>query len=391
VRLGDDEHELVWSNHHLLLDRWSWPLVLHEISRAYPALAAGVEPALERPARYRDFVAWQQERPMDEAREFWARHFDGFVPPPRLPARAGVVHADTPEERVELTAAETHAVQRLTRGRRIGVNTVIEAAWGLWLARRTRHDDVSFGVTVAGRDAGVPDVERLVGLTLNNLPLRVRVNGAETLAGWLGEVHDAQAEMQQYAHVPLERVQEWSGVPWRTRLFDTLLVFQHDDAETSTRAWLGERIRIEPVHVPTRTAYPLSLIVAGEEALSLRVTCDPRYFDAASARAMAEGLRAALLAMAAARFPRSRRRQCGSTPTCTRTWSRAVRPRRCWRRSGERCSASSGWAPRTTSSRSADTRSWRRRSRRACAPHSRSRCRCGCCSSIPRYARSRRR
>jgi non-ribosomal peptide synthetase component F len=258
-----------------------------------------VQPALDRPARYRDFVAWQQERPLDDARAFWTRHFDGFAPPARLSARHDAADDAAPEVRVELTAAETHAVERFARSQRIATNTLVEGAWALWLARHAGHDDVSFGVTLAGRDAGVPDVERLVGLTLNKHPQRVRVAAGATLGDLLGELHDAQAEMQQHAHVPLEQVQEWSGVPWRTRLFETLLVFQHDDAETSTRAWLGGGVRIDSLHVPTRTAYPLSLIVAGEETLSLRATYDPRYFDAESARAMVEGLRAALLAMAA--------------------------------------------------------------------------------------------
>ncbi|AHG93601.1 amino acid adenylation domain protein (plasmid) [Gemmatirosa kalamazoonensis] len=303
VRLADDEYELVWSNHHLLLDRWSWPLVLLEISRAYPALVRGERPALDRAARYADFVAWQQERPLDEARRFWARHFDGFAPPPRLPLlplRGDVDASEPAEVSATLTAEETREVHALARASRVAANTLVAAAWALWLARRSGHDDVSFGVTVAGRDAGVPDVERLVGLTINNLPLRARVAPGESLGAWLATVHEGLAEMQSFAHTPLERVQEWSGVPWRARLFETLLVFQHDDAEELTRSWLGDAVRTELVHVPTRTAYPLSVIVAGSDALDLRVTYDARYFDDASAREMAEGLRHALLAMVSA-------------------------------------------------------------------------------------------
>src|SRR6185369_13295750 len=75
VRLADDRYELIWSNHHLLLDRWSWPLVLLEISRAYPALARGKKPELPAATRYADFVAWQQDQPLAEAEEFWSRHF----------------------------------------------------------------------------------------------------------------------------------------------------------------------------------------------------------------------------------------------------------------------------------------------------------------------------
>jgi non-ribosomal peptide synthetase component F len=213
----------------------------------------------------------------------------------------GDVDASEPAEvSATLTAEETREVHALARASRVAANTLVAAAWALWLARRSGHDDVSFGVTVAGRDAGVPDVERLVGLTINNLPLRARVAPGESLGAWLATVHEGLAEMQSFAHTPLERVQEWSGVPWRARLFETLLVFQHDDAEELTRSWLGEAVRTELVHVPTRTAYPLSVIVAGSDALDLRVTYDARYFDDASAREMAEGLRHALLAMVSA-------------------------------------------------------------------------------------------
>ena len=298
VRLANESYELIWSNHHLLLDRWSWPLVLLEIARAYPALARGVRPDLPAATRYADFVAWQQEQPLVEAEEFWSRHFDGFVAPSRFaPVHVDADTSEVEEVSSELTAAETQAVQAFARSRHIGVNSVVAGAWALWLAKLAGHDDVSFGITVAGRDGGVEGIERLVGLTINNLPLRVRVKSDSRLGEWLGALHDSQAEMQHFAHAPLERVQEWSGVPWRTRLFDTLLVFQHDGAEDLTSAWLGDSVETALVHVPTHTAYPLSVMIAGGESIALRVTFDQRYFDANSAREMAEGLKAALLAM----------------------------------------------------------------------------------------------
>ena len=301
MRLADDLHEMVWSNHHLLLDRWSWPLVLLEIAHAYPMLARGQRPELEPAARYADFVAWQQEQPLSEAQEFWSRHFAGFVAPPRLaPLRVDADTSGVEEVEVRLTLAETQAVQALARTRQVAMNTVVAGAWAIWLAKRAGHDDVSFGLTVAGRDGGVEGIERLVGLTINNLPLRVRVNAEAELGSWLAGLHDAQAEMQLFAHASLERVQEWSGVPWRTRLFDTLLVFQHDDAEALTSAWLGDGVETALVHVPTHTAYPLSVMIAGGDRLALRVTFDQRYFDAVSAHEMADGLRLALLAMVAA-------------------------------------------------------------------------------------------
>ncbi|MEO8334159.1 MAG: amino acid adenylation domain-containing protein [bacterium] len=301
VRLADDTYELIWSNHHLLLDRWSWPLVLLEISRAYPMLASGKKPDLPPATRYADFVAWQQGQSLADAEAFWSRHFEGFVAPPRFaPAHVDAETSDVEEVAAELSAAETQSVQAFARTKQVAVNTVVAGAWALWLAKRAGHDDVSFGVTVAGRDGGVEGIDQLVGLTINNLPLRVRVPGETPVAGWLGALRESQAEMQRFAHAPLERVQEWSGVPWRTRLFDTLLVFQHDDAESLTSAWLGDSVETALVHVPTHTAYPLSVMIAGGESIVLRVTFDQRYFDAESAGEMADGLKRAMLAMVAA-------------------------------------------------------------------------------------------
>src|SRR5207253_1058219 len=82
-----------------------------------------------------------------------------------------------------------------------------------------RHDDVSFGLSIAGRDGSVRGIDRMVGLTLNNLPVRVRVAPEARVGPWLRELHDAQADVQQYAFSPLHRVQEWSKLPWRRRLF----------------------------------------------------------------------------------------------------------------------------------------------------------------------------
>ncbi len=300
MRLADEEFELVWTNHHLLFDRWSWPLVLLEISRAYPAFAAGETPVLQPAARYADFIAWQQEQSHDEARAFWSGHFASFEAPPRLAMVNAAAAGAGAEARVELTTDETKAIHAFSRAKQVATSTLLEAAWALWLARRGAHHDVSFGVAVGGRDAGVAGIDRMVGLTINNLPLRVRVPASAQVGVWLSELHASQAEMQQYAYVPLAHIQEWSGVPWRTRLFDTLLVFQHDDAEEVTQSWLGTRVETSLIHVPTRTAYPLSMMIAGGTAISLRATFDTRYLDSAAALEMTNGFRAAILTLISA-------------------------------------------------------------------------------------------
>ncbi|MEO7996609.1 MAG: condensation domain-containing protein, partial [Gemmatimonadaceae bacterium] len=224
---------------------------------------------------------------------------DAFDAPARLAMTNAAAQTDHDAEVVALLSAEEFArVQSFARSQQVATNAVIEAAWALCLGRRSNHSDVSFGVAVAGRDANIAGIERMVGLTINNLPLRVKLNESTPVSDWLKSVHDAQSEQQQFAHVSLASIQQWSNVPWRTRLFETLLVFQHDDAEQRTSAWLGRGLTTELQHVPTRTAYPLSIMVAGTDSLEFRVTFDARYFNEQEAGALATALRDATVALA---------------------------------------------------------------------------------------------
>jgi non-ribosomal peptide synthetase component F len=77
-------------------------------------------------------------------------------------------------------------VAAFARRHRLTVNTLVQGAWALLLARYGGSDDVVFGVTVAGRPAELTEVERTVGLFINTLPLRIAVRPARrcSTASW---------------------------------------------------------------------------------------------------------------------------------------------------------------------------------------------------------------
>ena len=64
------------------------------------------------------------------------------------------------------------------RSRGVTVNTLLQMAWALVVSRLTDRDDVVFGVTVSGRPAELAGVETMIGLFINTVPLRVRLDGA---------------------------------------------------------------------------------------------------------------------------------------------------------------------------------------------------------------------
>ena len=124
-----------------------------------------------------------------------------------------------------LSAALTAALSRQARRQGLTLNTFIQAAWAILLGRLTGRDDVVFGVTVAGRPPEIAGIERMVGLFINTLPLRIKLPPgkplSELLAGGAGR---ASRGLMAQQHLGLAEIQGLAGLG---ELFDTLVVFEN--------------------------------------------------------------------------------------------------------------------------------------------------------------------
>ena len=101
----------------------------------------------------------------------------------------------------------------------------MQAAWAILLGRLTGRDDVVFGVTVAGRPPEIAGIERMVGLFINTLPLRVRAAGRQSRCSTLlEEVQEGQSRLMAHQHLGLAEIQRLAGLG---ELFDTLVVFEN--------------------------------------------------------------------------------------------------------------------------------------------------------------------
>jgi hypothetical protein len=231
VRTGDDAWRLLWSYHHLLLDGWSAGVVLDDLLAAYGAFASGAEPALPPTRPYRDYIAWAWEREGEAARRFWRRYFEGFEEPTPLPAdREGGKPSGVEEHRkreARLDAETGRRLADLVRRRRSTLGVLAQGLWALVLAHWSGRRDVVFGLVVAGRPPELEGYERMVGLFINTVPLRVAVDPEAGLGDWLARLERRRHELHQYELSSLIEIQSVTGVPRGTPLFDTLLVFDN--------------------------------------------------------------------------------------------------------------------------------------------------------------------
>ena len=283
VRLNDTTWRFLWSVPSMLMDGWSWPLVFRDASRLYEAFAGKVAPQLQAPRPYRDYLEWLGKQSPVESAEFWREQLAGFRKSIALISEPIV---DTAGERrqeqvIQLSAEATNALQTAARRLQVTLNTLVQGVWSLLLSRQSGETDVVAGAAFSGRPTDLTGAESIVGPFTNNLPVRVDVNENETGGEFFRKLHSRVLALNAFQFTPLMEIQRSSEVPWRYRLFDSLIVFQNYLVDDSARR-LSEKVQIEDFVAPIHTNYPVLLLAEPGERLRLTLIYDRKSVAAAT-------------------------------------------------------------------------------------------------------------
>jgi amino acid adenylation domain-containing protein/non-ribosomal peptide synthase protein (TIGR01720 family) len=299
LRLTDDTYRFIWSLHHLIIDGWSLPLLVKEVFALYAAYGAGKEPRLDRVKPFGDYIGWLNKQSLASAEAFWRKTLGGFTAPTPFrvdhPVKEGEPH-EVDETMLVFTAAESAALQAFARQHQLTLSTLVQGAWALLLARYSGEDDVLFGATVSGRSAPVPGIDRMVGLFINTLPVRVKVPAEQPVVAWLKAVQDQYSELREYEYSPLVEVQGWSEVPRGLPLFESQVAFEnYPEAEALLQGAGG--LTVDKARMETRTHYPLTVVAVFQKILMVRISSDRRRFDLPTVERMLQHLKRLLAGM----------------------------------------------------------------------------------------------
>jgi len=214
LRLGEEEHLLLLSMHHIVFDGWSMGVLFRELETLYVAFSKGLpSPLPEPPLQYADYASWQREWLQGEVLEsqlaYWRARLGQAPALLELPAdRARPAVQSFRGARQPFTVpAETLEVLRVL-GRREGATLfmVLLAAFKVLLLRYTGQEDVVVGTPIAGR--GRAELEGLIGFFVNTLVLRTDLSGDPTFPELLGRVREVTLGAYAHQDLPFERLVE---------------------------------------------------------------------------------------------------------------------------------------------------------------------------------------
>jgi amino acid adenylation domain-containing protein len=305
IRWSDDAWKLVWSFSHIIVDGWSMAILLSEVLAVYQSLSQGEEPRLAPARPYRAFIDWLQRQDVARAEAFWRRTLAGFSSPTPVPfdgtgTGGEVAGRAARDESLILGEEAARRLQELARRHEITLNTLLQGAWGLLLGRLTGGDDLLFGGVVSGRPPMVEGIDGIVGMFINALPVRLRIDPGRPLGDWLRELQGQQIEQREYEYVPFEQIQAWSEIEHGVRVFETLLVFENYPVSSLEGSGeLGFAIRDSVLAEANNHAMTL-FGSPNKGGLELKISYHWTRVSAAAARRLLEALAGLLDAMAAA-------------------------------------------------------------------------------------------
>ncbi|WP_280502809.1 non-ribosomal peptide synthetase, partial [Nocardia farcinica] len=151
-------------------------------------------------------------------------------------------------------------LRRIASDAAVTVNAAIAAAWALNLRVLTGETEVIFGAAVSGRPPELSNVDRALGMFLNTIPLRIRLEPTATLGELLADIQAAHARMMDHHFIGLPDIQRAAGMP---ELFDTAIAFQSFPVDRPALQRLVDSagLRVEEISGVDATPFPLSLVV----------------------------------------------------------------------------------------------------------------------------------
>lgn len=234
LRFDEAHHVLLVTMHHIVTDGWSFAVLLRELSAVYGAYRRGEpSPLAELPIQYADYAAWQRQWISGDRLErllaYWKSELAGIAPlalptdrpSPRTPTFRGR------RIRFELGADRVRALRALAQSERVTLFTPLLAALSAVLQRHTGQDDFVIGAMSANR--GRLEIEGLIGLFVNAVPLRILLDRDPDIRGLLARLAARVQSAMAHQEAPFDLVtnaveRERDGT--RTPLFRVQLLLQ---------------------------------------------------------------------------------------------------------------------------------------------------------------------
>jgi amino acid adenylation domain-containing protein len=286
LQMSHNEYELIWSHHHILMDGWCIGIIVKDFNEIYTKVQQREPVTTTAGIPYSRYISWLESRNRNESAHYWKTYLEGYELLAGLPGK-DVPAADMQPARHmirELHLPDDLAASLAQVSAEYGVttNTIIRVAWGILLARYNNAKDVIYGAVVSGRPAEIAGVEAMVGLFINTVPVRIKLDADCSVNELLRRAQEEDLRSEQYHYHSLSEVQSFSKLG--RRLIDHIMVFENypiDRQLEDISATGNERkgLHVKSAAYNVKTNYDLIVRILPQNGLTIQLDFNPHKYE----------------------------------------------------------------------------------------------------------------
>lgn len=220
-----DKYTLLWSHHHIIMDGWSSPIILNEVLRLYNDQIQACGNSLLPVKSIRRYMSWLKKQDRQKTELYWKITLDR-VNSTKLAGEILQSESEFNEIPLKFSFKQTEYLIQFAKQIGVTLNTVLQGIWAIFLSSYTQTNDVVFGVTVSGRQIDLEGIDKMVGIFINTMPLRVKFNQKSLISDLFKNIQNNMVDIQNNSHIPLAVIQanQYMG---KQGLFDSVFVYQN--------------------------------------------------------------------------------------------------------------------------------------------------------------------
>ncbi|MFE9279650.1 condensation domain-containing protein, partial [Paenibacillus glucanolyticus] len=255
----EEQHTLVLTYHHILMDGWSLSIVVNQLLSTYHAVSLNMEVHLSETSSMEEYVSWLQGLDPLDSKNYWEEELRGYEPVQFISGSSDDTNPKLFREfAVKLGLSTTRFLENYARTQKVSLSSLIQTVWGILLQKYTGSTDVVFGVVTSNRPTEVESIEEMVGLFINTVPLRISATPRMEVGELLWKVYRTMVETMAHVNYPLSQIQSEHD----NRLFDHVLIFENYPSKLNQIKTSG--LNIKQIHVKEQTNYDINIFVFPE-------------------------------------------------------------------------------------------------------------------------------
>ncbi len=283
---GNEGYEFIWSHHHILMDGWCVSILINDFYQLLNDITNNRDTQLAPPVKYANYIKWLDNIDKEASLQHWKDYLAAYEQKVQLPYTKQGFDVDAYEEEKEVIELNGELFSKITAlCQELGItqNVFIQTVWGYLLSRYNHTSDAIFGLVVSGRPASIDQIEEIIGLFINTIPVRINYSANETISDTLINAHKGALEASDHHYLNFYEVNGQCDLG--SELIDHIVVFKDylvQEMVTENDQNAFENSIVEDAQVLERNNFQYNVeVIPTQQSIRINLNYNTYRFDTA--------------------------------------------------------------------------------------------------------------